>query len=93
MKSTKNLEVKDILISLKDRLQDGHLEYIIVDDCCKSRELYQEIFGDIPVKLDCFHAIQRLTKCFPKKFPDRKRVCNEMSYIIRQKGNIIQNCS
>ena len=37
-----------------------------MDDCCKVRSKLQQIFPNVLVKLDLFHAIQRVTSKLPK---------------------------
>lgn len=60
---------------------------MIVDNCCESRRFYQEIFGDIPVKLDIWHAIKRVVHCIPAKFAWRDKVSKAFGLIVRQKGD------
>ena len=84
--STSDDEIRHLLQGVKSRLTREPI-YIILDDCCKSSNLYREIFGDVPIKLDVFHAIQRLAKCFPKAFPGRHWICNYLSLIVRQKDH------
>ena len=44
------------------------LKEIYVDDCCKLRNKLQSVFGkEVEVKLDIFHAIQRITKKTSKR--------------------------
>ena len=66
-KTTGHSEVKDLLENIKERI-DCSLTYVIVDDCCKEKKLYQSIFGDsVKVKLDLFHAVQRVVRELPEK--------------------------
>lgn len=56
-------EVRERIVSMKKTLAE-----IYVDDCCKIRTKLQSIFGEAtPVKLDLFHAIQRITKKTSKR--------------------------
>jgi hypothetical protein len=69
-KGTSLTRVEDLLKDLKKRLdkQNVTLDAIYVDNCCHVRKKISEIFGDsIPVKLDLFHAIARVTKKIPKQ--------------------------
>ena len=69
-KTTGHEEVKDLLESLNSRIGNNVLTYVIVDDCCKEKKLYKSIFGlDVEVKLDLFHAVQRVVR----ELPDKKR--------------------
>lgn len=68
-KGTSFNHVEDLLKDLKKRLdnQNVTLNAIYVDNCCHVRKKITEIFGtNIPVKLDLFHAISRVTKKIPK---------------------------
>lgn len=43
---------------------------IVADNCCSVKGKLHEVFGsNVAVKLDLFHAVQRLTKKLPKKHP------------------------
>lgn len=69
-KGTALSKVEDIhvLKNLKSRLdqQKASCETIFVDDCCKVRSKLQQIFPNMSIKLDLFHAIQRVTSKVPK---------------------------
>ena len=67
-KGTAISKVQDILNNLKRRLdqQKASCDTIFVDDCCKVRSKLQQIFPNVLVKLDLFHAIQRVTSKVPK---------------------------
>ena len=56
-------EVREQIVSTKKTLAE-----IYVDDCCKIRTKLTNIFGEATlVKLDLFHAIQRITKKASKR--------------------------
>ena len=65
-KSTALSEVEDLLIDLKKRnlVKGKTLKLVCVDDCCHVRNKYEKIFPGVDVKLDLFHACQRITKTF-----------------------------
>ncbi len=71
-KGTSITKVKTLLQGLMKRYDDcrmdNQLQGIVVDNCCLLRNSVNEIFGsNIPVKLDIFHAIQRVVKSIPKR--------------------------
>lgn len=86
-KSTKFEEIRDLLEDLKDCLEDA-LDCIIVDDCCRVRALYHSIFPGALVKLDLFHATQRVVKTFPKGTQLAKQISNEFGLVFRQDGDL-----
>lgn len=62
--------VAEVLDEVKQRLSDQKkvIREIYVDDCCKVRRKLQDIFGEqVMIKLDIFHAVQRITKKVSKK--------------------------
>ena len=62
--------VWDMLKEIKERFQakGKMLREIYVDDCCKVRNKLQSIFGETTIiKLDLFHAIQRVTRKASKR--------------------------
>ena len=62
-----------------------NLELICVDDCCKVRKKYQSIFENTPVKLDLYHACQRVCKTLLHDNRPLKRAFeNEFGLIFRQ---------
>ena len=67
-KGTAMNKVDDILQNLKCRFDEQKVPCttIFVDDCCKVRGKLLQIFPDMTVKLDLFHAVQRVTSKVPK---------------------------
>ena len=60
------------------------LRCILVDNCCEDRKFYQKIFGDVPIKLDIWHAVKRIVHEIPKSFPWRLKVSQALGLIVRQ---------
>ena len=66
-RTTGHTEIKDLLAKVKSRTETT-LAYIIIDDCCKEKNLYETVFGmEVEVKLDLFHAVQRIVRELPDK--------------------------
>ena len=63
-KTTSFEEIREVLQKYKSRLDQANkkLELICVDDCCKVRNKYESVFKSTPVKLDLYHACQRVCK-------------------------------
>ena len=57
---------------------------LIVDDCCKVKRQYESIFPGIVVKLDLFHATQRVIKTFPKGSEWSKQISSEFGLVFRE---------
>ena len=52
------------------RVKDLEELVIIADNCCTIKGKLVEVFGSgVCVKLDLFHAVQRITKKLPKQHP------------------------
>ena len=68
-KGTGFYNVQDLLISLKERLnnQGCLISYFYVDNCCQWRQKLNSVFDGVPGKLDPFRAIKRVTSKIPKK--------------------------
>lgn len=60
--------MRDMFVDLKKRFDEAgvKLSGIFIDFCCKWRDSLSNIFPNVPVKLDLFHAIQRVVKEVPK---------------------------
>ena len=66
--STSLDEVEKTLTKLRERVADGQDITLYVDNCCQVRRKLQQIFGShTSVKLDVFHAVQRITRAKSKK--------------------------
>ena len=68
-KGTSFNQVETLLKGLKSRLdkQGVVLKAVYVDNCCQVCQKVQNVFGNVPVKLDLFHAISRVTQKIPKQ--------------------------
>lgn len=86
-KSTGYSEVKDLLRDVKNG-NGVNLKSVHVDNCCQSRNQIQEIMGDVPVKLDLFHAVQGVNNVVPKGTEFSKAFCKEFSLVFRQDGDL-----
>ena len=85
--STTNEEVVSCLKDVKSRLKKKLL-YVLVDECCAVRILYQQIFGeDVLVLLDLFHAVQRPMKTIPKRFAHRQLISRKIGMIFRKEND------
>ena len=59
-------EIEPELQSVKS-MSGASLKYTFTDTCCGCREIYEDIFPDALIKLDLFHACQRITKLLTDK--------------------------
>jgi hypothetical protein len=77
-------EVSTLLVHIKSRAQEDTPLQIFVDNCCTVRRKLQNIFGEnTAIKLDVFHAIQRITRKIPKRHPLFNHCKNELKLIVR----------
>lgn len=90
MKSTSFEEIRDLLQN--DSL-DNPLQIVIVDDCCRVRYQYQSIFPGVVVRLDLFHATQRVIKTFPKGSEWCKQISKEFGLVFRADGDCMVTMS
>ncbi len=83
-------EVHALLMHIKSRMQpEGKKIEVFVDNCCSVRNKLQEIFGnDALIKLDVFHAIQRITRKLPKRHPFFRQCKNELKLVVRNPSDI-----
>ena len=76
-----------VLQDVAERAQN-ELKIIYVDDCCKMRRKITNIFGsNVAVKLDLFHAVQRITKTLPKKHELFQSCIQELRLVFCSKGD------
>ena len=70
-------------LSLDFKNRGVKLSGIYIDNCCKWRHLLASYFPNVPVKLDFFHAIQRITKKVSKRSHVFAEVCKDYSLVFR----------
>ena len=77
----------DTGLKLNKRLENN-VSIFIVDNCCKWEAKIKGIFGDaVSVKLDPFHAAQRLTYSIRKKHLFFHEICSDIRNLFRQDGD------
>mgnify|MGYP006928750779 CR=1 FL=1 len=77
---------RDRMRALKERVATlgTKITVVYIDNCCQLAKLIREVLGeDVEIKLDPFHAIQRLVTTIPKSHPYSKQVSDEAGEIIR----------
>jgi len=90
-KSTSIDEVHNLLQNVAGRLclESSTLFPIYVDNCCLLRQkLLHSIGPNIVVKLDLFHAVQRITKTLPKRHPFFHQCVDELKLVFRQPNDL-----
>ena len=64
------------------------LQTIYVDDCCKLRCKIQSIFGcNVAVKLDLFHATQRIITTLNRKCKPNAKCMQDLTLVFRTAGD------
>ena len=92
-RSTKFEHVENNLKKLKERLQEASVTVrtIFVDDCCEVRGKYQSVFGaEQEVKLDLFHAVQRITNTLRKGTEISRKFANEFGLVLQNNADLGQ---
>ena len=68
--------------------QGNNIQTVYIDDCCRLGSKIQSIFGtSVAVKLDLFHAIQRLSKTLPKRHALYHQCLMDLRQVFRQNGD------
>ena len=91
-------KVKNIIQNLKRRLDNNGISTtsIYINNCCQWRNLLQNIFGeDVSVKLDLFHAVQRVVSKIPKRGSKgsvikelRRRLKEDLKLVFRDPSDL-----
>lgn len=89
-KSTAFGEIEYLLVSLERRnaITANKLELVCVDDCCKVANKYHSIFPNAAVKLDLFHACQRVTRTFSRQNALHKDITKDFVQVFRQDDDL-----
>lgn len=86
-KGTGFTQIEQSLQSLfiRSQQQKCPINTIYVDDCCKLRNKIRSIFGqEITIKLDVFHAVQRVTKTLLKRNDLFQKCVNDLHLVFRR---------
>lgn len=92
-KSTKFEEIRLLMCDVRDRLQKkGHsLRRAYLDNCCKWKAQLRSVFGPgLEIRLDLFHAVQRITSAVPKRknaFIIRRALFDDLSVVFRENAD------
>lgn len=84
---TRTTAFEEIRELLEDLSREQQINKVIVDDCCKVRAQYQVVLTEAEVKLDLFHAVQRVTKSVPKGTEFSKKFSKEFGNLFRANGD------
>ena len=90
-KTTSMDEVELLLANVANRFQKQSSSElpVFVDNCCLLRDKLTAIMGSrILVKLDLFHAVQRITRTIPKRHPFFLRCMADLKLVFRQPTDI-----
>ena len=82
--------VKTLITGIHKRLKNSveKLEGFSIDNCCVWRLLLQGVFGLLPIKLDLFHAVQRIASKIKKRHPLRRKCLDAFCLVFRENGDI-----
>ena len=84
-KSTGMDELKQQFLGIINRITDFQKLVILADNCCNIHGKLSEVFGEnVDVKLDLFHAIQRITNKLSKHHPLYKLCTDDLRLVFRQ---------
>ena len=88
--STSIDEVSELLSHISSRSDESQRPItVFVDNCCTVRNKIKTIFGtDTEVKLDIFHAIQRITRKMSKRHPFFRACKDDLKMIVRDPVDI-----
>ena len=79
--------IRPRLLGINQRVMDAgqRVEMVIIDNCCQWSALLAAVLGPhIKVKLDVFHAVQRLTKCMDKQHADYHPATADLRLCVHQ---------
>ncbi len=88
-KGTSFAHIQDLLQDIIQRHHQDHcIKTVYVDDCCKIRSKIKSVLGaHVIVKLDLFHAVQRITKTISKRHPLMQLCMRDLRCIFRSDGD------
>ena len=86
-------EVRDIFADLRSRFitQGIQMDGIIIDNCCAWSGMFSSVLPGVPVKLDLFHAVQRVLSVLPRDVRVMSGVAKEYGFIFHQLSDLGEN--
>ena len=83
-------ELENVFRQLSQRFisQNIVIEGIFLDNCCKWTQFLGKYFPGVCIKLDIFHAVQRLVRKIPKRSKYSSVMSKEYGLVFRQPGDI-----
>ena len=85
-KGTSFSQIGTLLTDLKGRSPE--IETVYIDGCCKLRGKITSVFGSrVSVKLDLFHATQRITRTLRKRHPLTQQCMEDLRLVFREDGD------
>ena len=70
-------------------MSGASLKCTFTDTCCGCREIYEDIFPDAVIKIDLFHACQRILKLpTDKKSNLDKRFSQNFGLVLREDNDL-----
>lgn len=72
--------------------QQQAIDFIFLDNCCHWRNKLGNIFPSVEIKLDTFHALQRIVKKIPKR-GNKESILKQMRRNMRKDLRLIIRCS
>lgn len=85
-KGTTFSQIESLLKLLKER--SPTIKSVYIDECCKLRGKIKSALGDdVSVKLDLFHAIQRVTRTLTKNHPLFHLCTQDLQLVFRSDGD------
>lgn len=83
VKSTAFSNIEHLLKECKENV-DTNVEIIMLDNCCSWRKKVTSLFKNTDVKLDLFHAVQRITKYIHMYYDYRTNILKDLRLVFRQ---------
>ena len=88
MCNTTSHEDIDVVENIAKR-DTKELKFILSDNCCKQKLFFNQHFPHCDVKLDIFHAVQRITKTVHEKtLPESLGLMRSFGLVFRQRDDL-----
>ena len=92
-KTEASSEVRDLLTALFSRFirrgSEASIHSVILDNCCQWRPFLQSVFGNnVSIKLDLFHAVQRISRTLLRKERYYSQFLSELRMVFRRAGDV-----
>jgi hypothetical protein len=86
VKSRAFADIQELLVQIRENLNENGctIDMLLLDNCCQWAQKMKGIFPKSLVRLDLFHAVQRITSTIPSRDMFRQDMVRDLRQVFRE---------